>query len=110
MTLEPDESRHLVSALRCFPGDPVVLADGAGTLADGTVQQTRKGRVEVEIVALLRVARPSSAAVDLALAVLHGQAMDWDVFYSSALAFIGVQGGVAVGGLSWWPQEDDQAR
>jgi len=40
--------------------------------------------------------------------VFYGSAMDWDAFYDSVLAFQGVNGGVAVGGLSWWPQEDQR--
>jgi hypothetical protein len=35
----------------------------------------------------------------------EGQALDWELFYDSVLAFVGVREGAAVGGLSWWPQE-----
>ncbi len=37
----------------------------------------------------------------------HGESLDWDIFYDSVLAFVGVRDGQAVGGLSWWPDEGE---
>jgi len=35
--LEPDQSHHLANVLRLEPGQPVVLFDGKGTLAQAVI-------------------------------------------------------------------------
>ncbi len=76
--LDPAEARHGAAVLRLAPGDPVVLADGRGGLARGTVASAGKGRLAVTVERVER-ALPPSPGVTLALAVLHTQAMDWAV-------------------------------
>jgi 16S rRNA (uracil1498-N3)-methyltransferase len=75
--LDPDESRHLLHALRRRAGDRVTLADGAGSVAEGVVEVASARGAEVTVDAL-RVEPPvAGPGVTLALSVLHSQAMDW---------------------------------
>jgi 16S rRNA (uracil1498-N3)-methyltransferase len=57
----------------------VSLADGAGRVAEATVVAIVRGRVEVRIESLRSELRPTGPGVILAMAALHGQAMDWAV-------------------------------
>jgi len=77
--LDPEESGHLVRSLRRRAGDQVTLTDGAGTVAEGVVRDHSAGAVLVDLAAVLAVPEPAGAGLTLALAVLHGQAMDWAV-------------------------------
>jgi 16S rRNA (uracil1498-N3)-methyltransferase len=79
LVLDPAEAQHLTGALRRRQGDLVILADGAGRVADARVLRIVRGRVEVRIEAVKAEPRPPSPGVTLALAALHGQAMDWAV-------------------------------
>lgn len=76
--LDGDESRHAARVLRLRVGDPVVLADGCGTVAKGIMSVVDNRRSEVEVVEVRQDPRPPTG-VTLALAVLHSQAMDWAV-------------------------------
>ena len=78
IAVEGEEAHHLTTVTRCKPGDPVVLADGAGLVGSGKVVVVRKGRVDIEVGSLERRPRPESG-VCIALAALHTQAMDWAV-------------------------------
>ena len=77
--LDDGESRHAAGPLRLAVGDPVVLVDGVGGVADGVMRTVSGRRCQVEIRATRRVPKPAAGKVDLALAVLHSQAMDWAV-------------------------------
>ncbi len=76
VVLDPAEARHLAGVLRRRPGDRVVLADGAGTVASGRVVAAGRGGVRVEILEVSRHPSPDGEGVRLALAVLHTEAMD----------------------------------
>ena len=58
VTVEGPEAHHAVAVRRLAVGEPVVLTDGAGTLADCEVTQTGKGRLVAVVVALTSVPRP----------------------------------------------------
>jgi 16S rRNA (uracil1498-N3)-methyltransferase len=73
--LDPAEARHALGPLRLRQGDRVVLIDGAGGIADGRLLRARRGRAEIEIVGIDRVAVPDPGPV-LAVGVLAGAAMD----------------------------------
>ncbi len=73
--LDPVEARHAAGTLRLRPGDRVVLTDGAGAVADGRLVSVRRGRAQVEVVAVDRATRPAPA-LTLAIGVLAGGAMD----------------------------------
>jgi 16S rRNA (uracil1498-N3)-methyltransferase len=73
--LDPDEARHAASALRLRPGDPVTLADGAGSLAAGAIAVLGKGRAEVDLDEVRMAPRPAPN-LELAVGVLAGSAMD----------------------------------
>ena len=77
--LDSGESHHAAGVLRLEHGDPVILADGAGHLADAVLRSVDRRGVEAEIVDVHVIGRPVSANLMLALAVLHSQAMDWAV-------------------------------
>jgi len=77
--LAPEEARHVAGPLRRRPGDSLTLADGRGVVAQGVIRDLAKGRVEVEVGEVSRHLRPACGEVELALGVLHGQAMDWAV-------------------------------
>jgi 16S rRNA (uracil1498-N3)-methyltransferase len=77
--LDPEESGHLVRSLRRRAGDRVTLTDGAGTVAEGVVRDHAAGAAVVDLEAVRVVPEPVEEGVTLALAVLHGQAMDWAV-------------------------------
>ena len=77
--LDGGESRHAAGPLRLAVGDPVVLADGLGSLFDGVMRTVSGRRCQVEIFAVRHVPKPAAQHVDVALAVLHSQAMDWAV-------------------------------
>ena len=77
--LDPEESGHLVRSLRRRAGDRVTLTDGAGTVAEGVVHSRSATAATVELGAVITVPKPPGPGLTLALAVLHGQAMDWAV-------------------------------
>jgi 16S rRNA (uracil1498-N3)-methyltransferase len=76
--LEPAEARHAIGSLRLRPGDLVVVTDGAGVTASATLVDVRRGRADVEIGSVDRVARPSPG-LTIAVGVLAGSAMDFVV-------------------------------
>ena len=69
----------MTGALRRRTGDPVVLADGEGWVAEARLISIAKGRVEAEIVSVHREPVPESGGVTVALAVVSGRQMDWAV-------------------------------
>ncbi len=86
VVLDGGEARHLRTSLRRGSGDRVVLADGAGGVAEGMVSRAKRGTVEVAIQSVSSVPPPGPAQVELAVAVLHGQAMDWAIQKAVELA------------------------
>jgi 16S rRNA (uracil1498-N3)-methyltransferase len=77
--LDADESRHLTRVLRRRVGDRVTLCDGGGRIAEGVVRTVAGTGAEVAVETLVEIPVPCGAEVTVALAVLHGQAMDWAV-------------------------------
>jgi 16S rRNA (uracil1498-N3)-methyltransferase len=79
VVLDPEEARHAFSALRLRVGDPVVLADGAGSVARAVLRTVASRSIEAEILAVRSEPVPAGGGVSLALGILHSQAMDWAV-------------------------------
>lgn len=75
VVLDAAESRHAKGPLRLAPGRVVVLTDGAGRVAEGTLSMLRRGRAEVRIESVLDEPTPI-AGLTLAVGVLAGSAMD----------------------------------
>jgi 16S rRNA (uracil1498-N3)-methyltransferase len=73
------EGRHATGPLRLRTGDRVILADGAGAVAEGRLVAASKGRVEAEIVTLKIAPPPAGSGVTLAIGVIDNRAMDWVV-------------------------------
>lgn len=75
VVLDSTESRHARGALRLRSGDPVVLANGAGATAEGTIRLGGRGAAEVVVERITHEPAPGPA-LSLAVAVLAGGAMD----------------------------------
>ncbi len=75
VTLDSTEARHAVGALRLRSGDLVVLADGVGHVAPGTITLPGRGAAEVTVGDVDAIPAPASG-LSLAVAVLAGSAMD----------------------------------
>jgi 16S rRNA (uracil1498-N3)-methyltransferase len=61
VVLDGDEGRHAATVMRIRAGEQVVLTDGAGTSATGTVLDAGKAALTVRIDSLTRVPRPTPA-------------------------------------------------
>ncbi|HSO22606.1 MAG TPA: RsmE family RNA methyltransferase [Chondromyces sp.] len=79
VALDPAEARHATGPLRLRAGDPVVLADGAGTVAGARLREASKVRVEAEVTSLDLAPQPEGPGVTLAVSVVENRAMDWVV-------------------------------
>lgn len=75
VVLDSAESRHATGPLRLTEGRDVVLTDGAGRVAEGTLSLARRGRAEVRIDSVLDKS-PPVAGLTLGVGVLAGSAMD----------------------------------
>ncbi len=58
-----DEAHHAVAVRRLHAGEPVLLTDGAGTAATGTVEETGKRRFTVRLSDVRRDGRPDPELV-----------------------------------------------
>ena len=70
--LSAEESHHATASLRASAGQEVVLFDGAGTEAEGTIARIGRGNIEIEVETLTAV--PFALACRLTLAVAMGRA------------------------------------
>lgn len=86
--LDHEELRHAQGSLRLRPHDPVVLADGRGTLASGRVVVVERRRLTVEIVE--RVHRPPPAPLWLAPALIRGPRFDMLIEKATELGVAGI--------------------
>ncbi len=77
--LEEPEARHAAGALRCRPGDEIVLADGRGTVAVAVLRELATRRVSAELLTIDRKDPPGGQGVTLGLAIIDRSAMDWAV-------------------------------
>jgi len=75
VVLDSTEARHVGGPLRLRSGDRVIVADGAGTVASGTLNLRGRGAAEVSLDTVEHVASPAPG-LTLAMAVLAGSAMD----------------------------------
>jgi 16S rRNA (uracil1498-N3)-methyltransferase len=77
--LDSTESHHAAGPLRRSVGDRVVLVDGIGTVAEAVLRRVSSRGCEAEVIAVRRVPIPPENAIEVAVGVLHGRAMDWTV-------------------------------
>lgn len=77
LTLAGNEGRHLAVVLRAAPGDRVILFNGRGLQADGTVRRVDSLGVQIEITAHLPASAQHRRVVTLATAVPKGDRFDW---------------------------------
>ncbi len=77
--LDTAEAHHARAVLRLRAGDRVVVTDGRGRVAEGSVGAPGRGRLEVEVTAVRAVAPPRVPGPVLVHGVLAGRGMDWAV-------------------------------
>lgn len=92
LALDPDECHHAAAVLRLRPGDPIVLADGRGTVADAVLRELSRGRGRVGVTALRSHSEAAPPGVTLIQGVVAGRGMDW-----------AVQKAVEIGVATLWP-------
>lgn len=78
VVLADEEARHASGALRCRPGDEVVLVDGNGSIARARLVACERSRAVAEVVQIENLS-PPPPGVAIFLSVLHTKAMDWAV-------------------------------
>lgn len=74
MTLGEGDRRHAVRVLRLTVGEHIEVLDGAGTLLACRIVRADRETVEASVLSRERIAQPP--AVQLAVALLKGKAMD----------------------------------
>lgn len=77
--LDPVEAHHARAVLRLRPGDPVVVTDGRGRVAEAVVGALRRDRLQIDVTAVRTVAPPPVPGPVLVHGVLAGRGMDWAV-------------------------------
>jgi 16S rRNA (uracil1498-N3)-methyltransferase len=75
--LEPDQSHHLANVLRLEPGQPVVLFDGKGTLAQAVITDIKRKAVMLEVEDILKEDARTTGRVIIAVSIAKGQKFDW---------------------------------
>ncbi|HEV2481864.1 MAG TPA: RsmE family RNA methyltransferase [Puia sp.] len=77
LTLDEDNSRHVVQVLRMKPGEPVLLTDGRGHLLEGEITDAHKKQCRVAIRATQTIA-PLSTNVTIAISPLkNASRFEW---------------------------------
>ncbi|MBA3355434.1 MAG: 16S rRNA (uracil(1498)-N(3))-methyltransferase [Pyrinomonadaceae bacterium] len=77
LTLQAEEARHLRDVLRLRPGDRVYVFDGAGKEFDCSIEESRKDRARLKVLAEVAPARPESPLqLTLAVALLKSDKFD----------------------------------
>ncbi len=76
--LELIESKHISTSLRRQRGDRIVLTDGYGRVGEALIVELAASHVRV-LVEGVNVVDPPGNEVEVALGVLHTQAMEWAV-------------------------------
>lgn len=79
LELDSAEARHAAGPLRLRNGDRVVLADGAGAVAEARLCAVARNRVEAEVCQVTSEPLPAGEGVTLALAVVETRALEWAV-------------------------------
>ena len=79
VVLDPVEARHVSGALRLRAGQGIVLASGAGKVAEATLVKVGKKRVEAEVLTVEECPPQEGKGVTVAVAVVGNRAMDWAV-------------------------------
>ena len=80
--LPPDESHHLARVLRVRPGQPIVLFDGRGAVAEATIESVSKSAVEARISKHWKVP-PPEVGIELLQAVPKPDR--WDLVLQKAV-------------------------
>ncbi|MBM3972687.1 MAG: 16S rRNA (uracil(1498)-N(3))-methyltransferase [Planctomycetes bacterium] len=88
--LPEDVAHHLARVLRCRPGDPVRLGDGAGGTADAVVATADKRGVAVDVQACRREPAPP-VALTLAFALPRLQRTEWLLEHGTELGVAAFQ-------------------
>ncbi|MEZ6058976.1 MAG: RsmE family RNA methyltransferase [Planctomycetaceae bacterium] len=87
VSLDRSESHHAINVLRLNVGDPVVLFDGCGTTAEGTIARRTRSACDVQMSSRTRHDRPHGLRLTVASAVPKGDRLR---FLAEKLTEIGV--------------------
>ena len=75
--LDPIESNHASRVLRLPVGAPVEVFDGKGTLAEGTIEQSERGKVVIKATRITKTPPSERPKIILAVSFAKGQRFDW---------------------------------
>jgi len=77
--LEPDQAHHLANVLRLEPGQPVVLFDGKGTLAQAVITDIKRKAVTLEVEDILKEDARTTGRIVIAASIAKGRRFDWAI-------------------------------
>jgi 16S rRNA (uracil1498-N3)-methyltransferase len=77
LTLDEDNSRHVIQVLRMKPGDLVQLTDGRGHLLEGTITDAHKKQCRVAVREVLTIPPPSSAVTIAISPLKNASRYEW---------------------------------
>ena len=90
ITLSADESHHIHKVLRKKEGDLLYLTDGRGGLITGKIAGRDHRQVTVSVTAYEKTAFPGLNTIELGVAIIRPNRMDWLVEKSTELGIMKV--------------------
>lgn len=75
--LSPAEAHHMIRVCRLKVGDTIELFDGAGTLAEATIAELARRRVQLKVEKIRHTSPPSSNQIIIAASLAKSQRFDW---------------------------------
>ena len=90
LTLDEDNSRHIVQVLRMQPGEPLLLTDGNGALIRATIQDNHKKKCRVRVDSVATQA-PPERSVTIALPPLkNASRFEWFLEKATEIGVTGI--------------------
>lgn len=77
VTLDEDNSKHIVQALRMKPGEKLRLTDGKGSLAEGVITDAHKKHCSVEVLSLNHIARTEPSLTIAVSLIKNPSRFEW---------------------------------
>lgn len=79
MQLTPDESRHLLKALRKKSGDSIQITNGQGLLAEAVIMGEKSKAITCNIQSVKKLPSPPEKKIHIAISTIRPKRMDWAV-------------------------------
>jgi len=104
LSIDGDEARHILSVLRCGPGDEIDVVDGRGAKYKASIVKTSRNSLEAKILSRTRMENEPHCRVTLAQAVCRQERMDLliekttEIGVCSIIPILTQRGMVKVGG------------